>query len=76
MCDVSISLRNIRRSSCGLYYKPISIVNYDSSIINKLETSLIDDARVFIYDCHMFIVQTTGVDYKKTFLSKFTNSFW
>jgi hypothetical protein len=44
----------------GLYYKPIMIVNDDSSIINKLETSLIDDARVIIYDCHMFIVQATG----------------
>jgi hypothetical protein len=30
----------------GLYYKPIIIVNDDSSIINKLETSLIDDARL------------------------------
>ncbi len=30
----------------GLYYKPITFVNDDSSVINKLETSLIDDARV------------------------------
>ncbi len=45
--------------SSGWYYKPITIVNDDSSIINKLETSLIDDARVIIYDCHMFIVQST-----------------
>jgi hypothetical protein len=44
----------------GLYYKPITIVNDDSSVINKLETSLIDDARVIIYNHHMFIVQTTG----------------
>jgi hypothetical protein len=29
----------------GQYYKPIMIVNDDSSIINKLETLLIDDAR-------------------------------
>jgi hypothetical protein len=36
------------------------IVNDDSSIINKLETSLIDNARVIIYDRHMFIVQATG----------------
>ncbi len=43
----------------GLYYKPITIVNDDSSIINKLETSLIDDARVVIYDRHMYIVQAT-----------------
>ncbi len=45
----------------GLYYKPIMIVNNDSSIINKLENSLIDDARVVIYDCHRFIVQAVGV---------------
>jgi hypothetical protein len=40
-----------------MYYKPIMIVNDDSSIVNKLETSLIDDARVVIYNCHMFIEQ-------------------
>ncbi len=43
---------------CGLYYKPIMIVNDDSRVVHKLETSLIDDARVVIYDCHMFIVAT------------------
>jgi hypothetical protein len=26
-----------------------------------LETSLTDDARVIIYNCHMFIAQATGV---------------
>jgi len=46
---------------CGLYYKPITIVNDDSSIVNELETSLIDDALVIIYDHHMFIVQATNV---------------
>ena len=35
------------------------IVNDDSSIVNKIETSLIDDARVIIYNSHMFIVQAT-----------------
>jgi len=44
-----------------LYYKPISIVNDDSGIVNELETSLIGDARVVIYDRHMFTVQATGV---------------
>ncbi len=44
----------------GLYYKPIKIVNDDSRVVNKLETSLTDDARVIIYDRHMFIVQATG----------------
>ncbi len=33
------------------------IVNDDSTVVNKLETSLTDDARVVIYDRHMFIVQ-------------------
>jgi hypothetical protein len=30
------------------------------SIVNKFETSLTDDARVVIYDRHMFIVEATG----------------
>ncbi len=37
------------------------IVNGDSRVINKLEVSLTDDARVVIYDHHMFIVQATAV---------------
>jgi hypothetical protein len=44
----------------GLYYKPIMSVNDDSSIVNKIETSLIDDTRVVIYNRHMFIEQATG----------------
>ncbi len=47
------------KQSSGLYYKPITIVNDNSIIIHKLETSLIDDARVIIYDHHMFIVKAT-----------------
>jgi hypothetical protein len=43
----------------GLYYEPMKIVNDASRVINKLETSLTDDARVVIYDCHMFTVQAT-----------------
>jgi hypothetical protein len=39
-----------------LCYKPIMIVNEDSSVVNKLETSSIDDTRVVIYNRHMFIV--------------------
>jgi hypothetical protein len=35
------------------------IVNNDSRVFNKLEASLTDDARVVIYDRHMFIVQAT-----------------
>ncbi len=37
------------------------IINDDSRAINKLEASLIDDARVVIYNRHIFIVQATGV---------------
>ncbi len=44
----------------GLYYKPVMIINDDFRVINKLETSLTDNARVVIYDHHMFIVQATG----------------
>ncbi len=44
---------------CGLYYKPITIINAYSSVIYKLQTSLTDDARVVIYDRHMFLVQAT-----------------
>jgi hypothetical protein len=36
------------------------IVNDSSGVINKLEASLTDDARVVIYDRHMFIVKATG----------------
>ncbi len=50
---------NLRTLTSGLYYKPMSIVNDDSRIITKLETSLTDDAGVVIYDCHIFIVQAT-----------------
>ncbi len=33
------------------------IIKDDSRVVNKLEASLTDDARVVIYDRHMFIVQ-------------------
>jgi hypothetical protein len=39
----------------------MTIVNDDSKVINKLEASLIDVARVVIYDRHMFIVQATDL---------------
>jgi hypothetical protein len=41
------------------------IINYTSSVINKLEALLTDDARVIIYDHHMFIVQATDVSNQK-----------
>jgi hypothetical protein len=46
---------------CGLYYKPMMILNDDSRVISKLETSLTDNARVVIYYRHMLIVQATGI---------------
>jgi hypothetical protein len=39
----------------------MTIINDDSRVINKLEASLTDDARVVIYNGHMFIVQATGL---------------
>ncbi len=63
-CTLSIinhAYRSLNDDSSGLYYKPIMTINDESSIINKLEISLIDDARVVNYDCHMFIVKATGV---------------
>jgi hypothetical protein len=48
------------RGISGLYYKPITIINDDSRVVNKLEPSLTDDARVIIYDRHVFKVQATG----------------
>jgi hypothetical protein len=47
-------------ATCGLYYKTIMIVNDDSRFVNNLETLLTYDARVIIYDRHVFIVQATG----------------
>ncbi len=35
-------------------------VNYASSGVNNIKASHNDDARVIIYDHHMFIVQATG----------------
>ncbi len=59
----SITILNVMpqfgASICGLYYKPIAIINDDSSVVNMLETSDTDDARVVIYVCHRFIVQAT-----------------
>jgi hypothetical protein len=37
------------------------IINDDSRVSNKLKASLTEDARVVIYDCHMFIVRATGI---------------
>jgi hypothetical protein len=47
------------KHSSGLYYKHMTIVNDDSSIVIKWSFKLIDAARGIIYDCHMFIVKAT-----------------
>ncbi len=51
--------RSQKPETSGLYYKHTTIVKYTSSIVNKLEALLTDDARVIIYDHHVFIVQAT-----------------
>ncbi len=45
------------------------IVNYASSAVNKIEALLTDNVRVVIYNCHVFIVQGTGVNVIKLFPS-------
>jgi len=47
----------------------MTITNHDSTVINKLEASLTDDARVVIYNCHMFIVQATRFNPTKNLFS-------
>jgi hypothetical protein len=49
----------------------MTIINDDSRVVNMLEASLIDNARVVIYDRHMFIVQATGIQEKMTEKEKF-----
>jgi hypothetical protein len=51
---------NVPTETCGLYYKHTMIINYASSVISEQSFHLICDARVVIYDRHVFIVQATG----------------
>jgi hypothetical protein len=41
-----LSLISYTRHISGLFYKPMMIVSDDSRVVNKLEASLTDDARV------------------------------
>ncbi len=50
-----------KNRTSGLYYKHMTIVNYASSIANKLKALLTDDGKVFIYNRHVFIVQATDM---------------
>ncbi len=61
----------IKGLHCGLYYKPMTIINEDSRVVNKLKTSLTDEARVVIYDRHIFIVQATDCFPEKSNNSNF-----
>ncbi len=45
----------------GLYYKHMTIVNDDSSVVSGQSFKLIDDAGGVIYDRHSFIIRATGV---------------
>ncbi len=47
-------------ATSGLYYKHMTIVKYDSSVVSKWSFKLIDDTSVIIYDRNMFIIQATG----------------
>jgi hypothetical protein len=49
------------KTTSGLYYKHMTIVIDDSSIVIKWSFKLIDTARGVIYDRHMFIVQATAL---------------
>ncbi len=68
LLELTISIRLGRKGFPGntlasyehLYYKHVTIVKYASSGVNKLKASLNDDAKVIIYNHHMFIVQATG----------------
>ncbi len=43
-----------------VFYKHTTILNDNSSVVNKMEALLTDDTRDVIYDRHMFIIQATG----------------
>ncbi len=44
-----VTLSATIKAVCGLYYKPMTIVNDDARIVNKLDASLTDDVRVVIF---------------------------
>jgi hypothetical protein len=52
----------------GLYYKHVTILNDDSSHVNKFGDSLTDDVIVAIYNRHIFIVQATVVNVATLFI--------
>jgi hypothetical protein len=56
----SLCFSRIKLTTVACIMNIMTIVNYASSTINKLEASLSDDARVIIYDCHAYIIQATA----------------
>ncbi len=55
--------------TCGLYYKHVTIVYGDSSVISKWSFKHIDDTSIVIYDHHRFIIQANGPNVIKLFPS-------
>ncbi len=54
---------NVRISTTiGLYYEHVTFVNDDSSVVSMFSFKLTGDPRVVIYDCHRFIIQSTGAN--------------
>ncbi len=47
----------------GLYYKPVTILNDDCSVISKRSFKFSDDPRVVIYDHLRFIIQAQEREY-------------
>ena len=47
----------------GLYYKHITIVNYDSSVVTKFGVHLLTMLRVVLYDYHMFTLQANDSNF-------------
>jgi hypothetical protein len=54
----------------------MTIVNDDSRVIKKLETSLTDDTIVIINDRHMFIVQAAGCVFTEPPTSSLRSILW
>ncbi len=48
-------------TNCCLYYKHITIINDNSSIVSKWGYKLIDYTRGIIYDHNIFIIQANGL---------------
>jgi hypothetical protein len=60
-------VKSLTTDFSDLYNKHITMVNYDSTVVNRFGVSPTDDARGVIYDRHMFIVQATGVKFINPF---------